>query len=519
MKMQSFFDSNCVIGRRSIRRSGQVNEAEFYSIESLLAEMDYAGIDDALVYHSLAREYDPMLGNRKLMDEIKPHQHLHPCWVVMPAGTGEFPEPGSLGQEMQREGVKAVRLFPTDHSYSLSEWCSGELLKSLESDGILVVIEINQIGWEGVHSLCSRYPELSLLLTNVGYRDSRNLYPLLAKFENLYVETSSYQGHKSIEAVCNRFSARRLVFGTRLPIFAPGPAVNMVNYSLIGDDEKEMIAGNNLRRLLGLAEVKKTVPAKPSDLKSRAALARSMEGEVIIDAHCHMGPYFNFFIPDNDAGFAPADWDSIVYYAYPEYLGNRKVACAAILEAADRTYRDNWDNNLDGILYRRLKAPLMYNVVLHYEEYNRYLFRPYLLETTHIIRRLADSLYAHGAKACFQMDWCIVEGIRRYDPGLLIELKSEGHEVTTHAHGTVYTGAEITRMINDLGEYRERALEILEALPPEKNAIIRRWEETGIGAESAFYSQALIRLKKEYCDRGRCLECGMGLKIITGKRR
>jgi len=161
--------------------------------------------------------------------------------------------------------------------------------------------------------------------------------------------------------------------------------------------------------------------------------------------------YVDSLIPDNDAGFAPADWDSIVYYAYPEYLGNRKVACAAILEAADRTYRDNWDNNLDGILYRRLKAPLMYNVVLHYEEYNRYLFRPYLLETTHIIRRLADSLYAHGAKACFQMDWCIVEGIRRYDPGLLIELKSEGHEVTTHAHGTVYTGAEITRMINDLG--------------------------------------------------------------------
>ncbi len=73
-------------------------------------------------------------------------------------------------------------------------------------------------------------------------------------------------------------------------------------------------------------------------------------------------------------------------------------------------------------------------------------------------------------------------------------------------------------MNNDLEEYRERALEILEALPPEKNAIIRRWEETGIRAESALYSQALIRLKKEYCDRGRCLECGMGMKIITNKK-
>ena len=86
--MISFFDGNCVIGMRSIRRSGCAGEAEFYSLEDLLAEMDYAGIDDALVYHSLAKEYVPMLGNRQLMDEISGHERLHPCWVVMPNGTG-----------------------------------------------------------------------------------------------------------------------------------------------------------------------------------------------------------------------------------------------------------------------------------------------------------------------------------------------------------------------------------------------------------------------------------------------
>ncbi len=52
--MVGFFDCNCVIGMRSVRRSGVVGEAEFYSLEDLLAEMDYAGIGNALVYHSLA---------------------------------------------------------------------------------------------------------------------------------------------------------------------------------------------------------------------------------------------------------------------------------------------------------------------------------------------------------------------------------------------------------------------------------------------------------------------------------
>ncbi len=73
-------------------------------------------------------------------------------------------------------------------------------------------------------------------------------------------------------------------------------------------------------------------------------------------------------------------------------------------------------------------------------------------------------------------------------------------------------------VINGLEEYRERALEILEALLPERNAIIRKWEEAGIRAESAFYSQALIRLKNDYCNKGRCLECGIGKRIITGKK-
>jgi len=63
-------------------------------------------------------------------------------------------------------------------------------------------------------------------------------------------------------------------------------------------------------------------------------------------------------------------------------------------------------------------------------------------------------------------------------------------------------------------EFREKALDLLEQLPPEKNQIIRKWAEAGIGADSAFYSQALVQLKNEYCNPGRCLECRIGRKLI-----
>lgn len=299
--MVNFFDSNCVIGKRSIRRPGITGEAEFYSIEDLLAEMDYTGISDALVYHSLAKEYVPMLGNRRLMDEISGHERLHPCWVVMPNGTGEMPHPESLVSEMLECNVRAARIFPSDHLFSLSDWCSAELLKELEKHRIATIIELDQIGWDGLHGFCSRYPNLPLIVTNLGYRINRYLYPLLEKFKNLHVETSAYQIHMGMRDICEKFGAERIIFGSRMPFFTPGPAVNMITYSLVSEKEKKMIAGGNLARLLECKDTHQRVSTEVDDIKSIAALGKSLEGETVIDSHTHMGPYFNFHIPDNDA--------------------------------------------------------------------------------------------------------------------------------------------------------------------------------------------------------------------------
>ena len=68
-----------------------------------------------------------------------------------------------------------------------------------------------------------------------------------------------------------------------------------------------------------------------------------------------------------------------------------------------------------------------------------------------------------------------------------------------------------------LPDYKERALELLENLPAEKNRIIRKWAKSGIQADNAFYSQSLIQLTNNYCQKKRCLECEIGNKIISFK--
>lgn len=66
--------------------------------------------------------------------------------------------------------------------------------------------------------------------------------------------------------------------------------------------------------------------------------------------------------------------------------------------------------------------------------------------------------------------------------------------------------------------YLDRALDWMKALPPENNRYTREWEALDIENASAWDSQALLHLTRNYCIEKRCLDCAVGNKILrTGK--
>ena len=65
-------------------------------------------------------------------------------------------------------------------------------------------------------------------------------------------------------------------------------------------------------------------------------------------------------------------------------------------------------------------------------------------------------------------------------------------------------------------QFKEKAIRLLEELPPEKNSIIKKWEALGVKVKSADQSQALLQLKNIYCNKKRCLECAIGNAILKG---
>ena len=241
MEQIKFFDCNVELGMRAV-----IHPGSFYKTGDLLKKMEHNGITDALVYHTLAASYRPCDGNEILMKEIENIPNLHPAWVIMPHHTGEFPEPYVLYDSMKKNNVRAVRMFPSAQGYSMSEWNAGGLLSMLEECGVPLLIHQSDISWDTINTMLTNHPKLKFILSLVIFTCGRNIYPLLNKHKNLFIETIGFKIYEGIEDVCKKFGAERLIFGSGTPLYSGGGAVGMIMYADITEREKRMIASGNL---------------------------------------------------------------------------------------------------------------------------------------------------------------------------------------------------------------------------------------------------------------------------------
>jgi len=60
-----------------------------------------------------------------------------------------------------------------------------------------------------------------------------------------------------------------------------------------------------------------------------------------------------------------------------------------------------------------------------------------------------------------------------------------------------------------------QSIQLAQELPPEQNRITRLYRETGVTAENAADSQALIQLNRFYCNQNNCLNCAVGKYILA----
>ncbi len=142
-----------------------------------------------------------------------------------------------------------------------------------------------------VLDFAEKYPDVSLVLTEVVWSKAVYVYDLMRKRKNIYIETSWLHTWEAIELTVEKFGPDRVIFGLGEKAHN-GASIAAISRAKVSDKDRELIAHGNLERLLGLS------PVSPSEIQKPAVqnkywgrlLRGETLGEDLIDAHVHMGP-------------------------------------------------------------------------------------------------------------------------------------------------------------------------------------------------------------------------------------
>jgi hypothetical protein len=65
----------------------------------------------------------------------------------------------------------------------------------------------------------------------------------------------------------------------------------------------------------------------------------------------------------------------------------------------------------------------------------------------------------------------------------------------------------------------DRAIALLEDIRPEQNSIVAMFRGAGIKCDDALTSQALIQLRRNYCEARKCIYCRLGHRLLATDAR
>jgi uncharacterized protein len=148
-------------------------------------------------------------------------------------------------------------LFPKTHQYQLAAWVVGELCEWCSEHHVPLFVWHVEVDWGSVQALAAAFPGLSIVVESQWQKilyHNRDLFSLLKACPNVCLESSNFIGQDNVSAFVRSFGAERLLWGSFLPVNDPYASIGMVLDADIKEEEKRLIAGGNLRRLI--AEVK-----------------------------------------------------------------------------------------------------------------------------------------------------------------------------------------------------------------------------------------------------------------------
>jgi predicted TIM-barrel fold metal-dependent hydrolase len=220
--------------------------------EELLAGMDRAGVEQAVVFTTAEPDGYPPANDRVLAEAAASDGRLVPFARIDPNAGDPRPE----ARRCLAAGARGFKLHPRSDSFVLSHPSVAALVEVAAQERLPVLVHagrgIPALG-EDLIMLARRHPEASFILAHAGISDLGLVAPAANELSNLYFDTSWWLV-SDLLALYETVDPSRILMASDMPYgsgrFAVLAFLRCASEVGLGPDALAAIAAGNLRRVL-----------------------------------------------------------------------------------------------------------------------------------------------------------------------------------------------------------------------------------------------------------------------------
>ena len=240
-----FLDCNLSYGPEAL--GAQVKSCT--NIAALKAHLIRAGIAGGLVSKACS---EVGYSNASLAEDLRDETGLWGVWRLLPSSAGEIPPPQSMPNAMKAQGIAALTICPESNRFMPSKLAMGDYYEMACERKIPLLLNTSRgLTLEQAAELLRDFPAMTCILTYANcWPSDRRLRPFLDTYENLYLDMSYILTDSWLKDFRMKYPASRLLFGSAFPESYLGAHMMVIRHAEIAEEDKRLIAGENLMRLL-----------------------------------------------------------------------------------------------------------------------------------------------------------------------------------------------------------------------------------------------------------------------------
>jgi len=237
-------DVNVEVGARvPVRRSTQLSD--------VLAVQQRFGIGHSLVRSASAVGVDRQHGNAQVL-QVTAEAGAHGKVSAVAAATLLHLDEliGEL-RTAAREGARAVWVSGREPWSTPSE-AHVKMFAIAAEPGLPLFVPHRQWADTTAIGQMTQHLGVPVVLFAARYPEDADTYAALERFEHLHIETSTFGSFDAFERMVAVVGAERIMFGSGEPVHTARSPLNALMAADLSSDDRQLIAGGNAARLLGI---------------------------------------------------------------------------------------------------------------------------------------------------------------------------------------------------------------------------------------------------------------------------